>query len=102
MQTLNNVWMKKLYTTLLIAFCCQAATAQSFSMDDLVNLASANTSQFGNYVAKKGYRHAAEPTAEGLVYAFAGMVCLLAVYHLVFKRLIGLFIGPRAPSRVNA
>ncbi len=62
--------MKKLYTTLFIAFCCQAATAQSFSMDDLVNLASANTSQFGNYVAKKGYRHAAEPTAEGLVYTY--------------------------------
>lgn len=40
-------------------------------MDDLVSLASANTTQFGNYVSKKGYRTAGtEPSSDRLVYTY--------------------------------
>lgn len=63
--------MKKLYTTVFIVLSYYASLGQSFSMDDLVNLASANNNQFDNYLSRKGYRTAsAEPSPEGLVYTY--------------------------------
>lgn len=48
--------MKKFYLTLFIAFLFTGASAQSFSMDDLVSLTSFTSTRFDNFVSKKGYR----------------------------------------------
>lgn len=58
MLNLKTVWMKKLYLTLFIALVYNGASAQGFSMDDLVSLTSFTSSKFDNYVSKKGYRNA--------------------------------------------
>ena len=44
------------------------------------------------------YQPAVPTTAEGLVYALAGMLVLLALYHFGLKRVIALF-GSRSPAR---
>jgi hypothetical protein len=48
------------------------------------------------------YQPAVPTTAEGLIYAFAGMVFILALYHLGVKRLLGLFVRNRAPAKAAA
>lgn len=48
------------------------------------------------------YQPAVPTTAEGLVYAFAGMLCVLALYHLGVKRLLALFTRPPAPAKAAA
>jgi hypothetical protein len=48
------------------------------------------------------YQPAIPTTAEGLVYALTGMLCLLAVYHLVLKRLAGLFTRSGSPAQSEA
>jgi hypothetical protein len=48
------------------------------------------------------YQPAVPTTAEGLIYAFAGMVFILALYHLGVKRLLGLFARPSAPAKSPA
>ena len=48
------------------------------------------------------YQPAVPTTAEGLIYAFAGMVFILALYHLGVKRLLGLFTRPSAPAKSPA
>jgi len=45
------------------------------------------------------YQPAVPTTAEGLIYAFAGMVFILALYHLGVKRLLGLFVSNRTPAK---
>jgi hypothetical protein len=44
------------------------------------------------------FKPAIPTTIEGLIYAFAGMMILLAVYHLGLKRLPRIFLPRRAPS----
>jgi hypothetical protein len=49
------------------------------------------------------YQPAVPTTAEGLVYALAGMLLILAFYHLGLKRLFGLvFARSRAPTTARA
>ncbi|MDQ5979073.1 MAG: hypothetical protein QG602_2047 [Verrucomicrobiota bacterium] len=49
------------------------------------------------------YQPAVPTTAEGLIYAFAGMLFILALYHLGLKRLFGLvFARSRAPATARA
>lgn len=49
------------------------------------------------------YQPAVPTTAEGLVYAFVGMLLILALYHLGMKRLFGLVFGrPPAPATSRA
>lgn len=48
------------------------------------------------------YQPAVPTTAEGLVYALAGMLLILALYHLGVKRLLGLFVRTPAPAKTPA
>ena len=48
------------------------------------------------------YQPAVPTTVEGLVYAFAGMLIILAVYHLGLKRLLRIFTRPRVPTKAPA
>lgn len=48
------------------------------------------------------YQPAVPTTVEGLIYAFAGMLFILAVYHLGVKRLVTLFRRPAAPEKATA
>ncbi|MFZ5497360.1 MAG: DUF2937 family protein [Verrucomicrobiota bacterium] len=49
------------------------------------------------------YQPAVPTTAEGLVYALAGMLLMLAFYHLALKRLFGLLLAkPRVPAKAPA
>ncbi len=44
------------------------------------------------------YQPAVPTTVEGLIYAFAGMVLVLSLYHFGVKRLLGLLARTRAPA----
>lgn len=48
------------------------------------------------------YQPAVPTTVEGLLYALAGMMLMLALYHLGVKRLFALFTRPRAPDPSRA
>lgn len=48
------------------------------------------------------YLPAVPTTVEGLVYALAGMLFILALYHLGAKRLLALFARPAAPVKARA
>jgi len=48
------------------------------------------------------YQPAVPTTVEGLLYAFAGMLLILAFYHLGVKRVLALFARPRSPARAPA
>jgi Protein of unknown function (DUF2937) len=48
------------------------------------------------------YQPAVPTTAEGLAYALTGMLILLALYHIGFKRLLRLFTRPAAPAKAEA
>lgn len=48
------------------------------------------------------YQPAVPTTLEGALYAFAGMVLVLALYHVGAKRLFALFTRPRLPKRAPA
>jgi Protein of unknown function (DUF2937) len=48
------------------------------------------------------YQPAVPTTAEGLIYALTGMLCLLALYHLGVKALFRLFRRPAGPVQAPA
>lgn len=48
------------------------------------------------------YQPAVPTTVEGLIYALAGMLCFLALYHIGLKRLLRLFQRPAAPVKATA
>ena len=48
------------------------------------------------------YQPAVPTTGEGLLYAFTGMLVVLALYHLVAKRVLALAVRPRAPAKAAA
>lgn len=48
------------------------------------------------------YQPAVPTTVEGLFYALAGMLFILALYHLGLKRLLGLFARPAVPAKASA
>jgi hypothetical protein len=48
------------------------------------------------------FQPAVPTTAEGLLYAFAGMLVMLALYHWGLRRLLGLLSRPRDPVQAAA